>query len=65
MGIGEPNAVITLKECRFCHSEPVAMFSEAQQRQFREQGGIYPAPVGLVGNGRARRPVETYLAASK
>jgi hypothetical protein len=40
VGIGEPNAVITLKECRFCHSEPLVMFSEAQQRQFREQGGF-------------------------
>jgi hypothetical protein len=38
--IGEPNSVITLKECQFCHSEPLAMFSEAQQRQFREQGGF-------------------------
>lgn len=38
--IGEPDATITLKECRFCHSEPLVMFSEAQQRQFREQGGF-------------------------
>jgi Domain of unknown function (DUF2024). len=40
VGIGEPHAVITLKECRFCHSEPLVMFSETQQRQFREQGGF-------------------------
>ena len=40
VGIGEPNAIITLKECQFCHSEPLVMFSEAQQRQFREQGGF-------------------------
>ena len=40
VGIGEPNAVITLKECQFCHSEPLVMFSEEQQRQFREQGGF-------------------------
>ncbi len=38
--IGEPEAVITLKECQFCHSEPLAMFSVEQQRQFREQGGF-------------------------
>lgn len=38
--IGEPDAVITLKECQFCHSEPLVMFSEAQQKQFREQGGF-------------------------
>ena len=40
VGIGEPQAVITLKECQFCHSEPLAMFSVEQQRQFREQGGF-------------------------
>ena len=40
VGIGEPDAVITVKECRFCHSEPLVMFSEEQQRQFREQGGF-------------------------
>ncbi|WHZ22852.1 MAG: hypothetical protein OJF47_001964 [Nitrospira sp.] len=38
--IGEPDAVITLKECQFCHSEPLVMFSEAQQKQFCEQGGF-------------------------
>jgi hypothetical protein len=43
--IGEPNSLVTLKECQFCHSEPLAMFSESQQRQFREQGGfIVPLP---------------------
>ena len=40
VGIGEPQAVITLKECQFCRSEPLAMFSVKQQRQFREQGGF-------------------------
>jgi len=45
VGIGEPDVVITLKECQFCHSEPLVMFSESQQRQFREQGGfIVPLP---------------------
>ena len=39
-GIGESNAVITVKECQFCHSEPLVMFSEEQLRQFREQGGF-------------------------
>ena len=38
--IGEADATITLKECRFCHSEPLVMFSEAQQKQFHEQGGF-------------------------
>ncbi|ULA66214.1 MAG: hypothetical protein LZF62_50199 [Nitrospira sp.] len=40
VGTGEPAAVITLKECQFCHTEPLAMFSVEQQRQFREQGGF-------------------------
>jgi hypothetical protein len=40
VGIGESDAVVTLKECQFCHNEPLVMFSEAQQRQFREQGGF-------------------------
>lgn len=45
-GIGEPNAVITVKECQFCHNEPLVMFTEEQQRQFLGQGGfIVPMPV--------------------
>jgi hypothetical protein len=44
-GLGEHDVMITLKECQFCHSEPLVMFSAEQQRQFREQGGfILPLP---------------------
>ncbi len=44
-GIGEVGATITTKECRFCHSEPLVMFSAEQQKQFRERGGfIIPLP---------------------
>jgi hypothetical protein len=39
-GIGESDAAVTVKECQFCHSEPLVMFSAEQQRQFREQGGF-------------------------
>jgi heterodisulfide reductase subunit B len=39
-GIGEAGATITTKECQFCHSEPLVMFSTEQQQQFREQGGF-------------------------
>ena len=39
-GIGEADATITTKECQFCHSEPLVMFSAEQQKQFREQGGF-------------------------
>lgn len=39
-GIGEAGATITTKECQFCHSEPLVMFSAKQQQLFREQGGF-------------------------
>lgn len=43
--LGEHDVAITLKECQFCHSEPLVMFSAEQQRQFKEQGGfILPLP---------------------
>lgn len=38
--IGEPQATVTLKECQFCHSEPLVMFSGDQQKQFKEKGGF-------------------------
>nr|MBI3614321.1 DUF2024 family protein [Nitrospirota bacterium] len=38
--IGEAEATITARECQFCHSEPLVMFSADQQRQFNEQGGF-------------------------
>lgn len=44
-GIGETDATVSAKECRFCHNEPLVFFSAEQQRQFREQGGfILPLP---------------------
>lgn len=43
--LGEGDVPVTVNECRFCHSEPLVMFSTEQQRQFREQGGfIIPIP---------------------
>jgi hypothetical protein len=38
--IGESDVLVTLKECRFCHSEPLVLFSVEQEKQFREQGGF-------------------------
>lgn len=38
--IGEDAVQVTVKECQFCHSEPLLFFSNEQQRQFREQGGF-------------------------
>ncbi|NGZ98775.1 MAG: DUF2024 domain-containing protein [Nitrospira sp. WS110] len=43
--IGEPNVAVTTKECQFCHSEPLVMFSAEQQKQAKEKGGfIVPMP---------------------
>jgi hypothetical protein len=44
-GLGEYDVTVTLKECQFCHSEPLVMFSAEQQKQFKEHGGfILPLP---------------------
>ena len=43
--LGEAEAVITTEECQYCHSEPLAFFSQIQQQAFSEQGGfILPLP---------------------
>jgi heterodisulfide reductase subunit B len=45
VSIGEPNVAVTTKECQFCHSEPLVMFSAEQQKQVKEKGGfIVPMP---------------------
>jgi len=38
--LGEGSVPVTVKECQFCHTEPLVMFSSEQQQQFREQGGF-------------------------
>jgi len=43
--LNEHDVTVTLKECQFCHSEPLVMFSAEQQKQFKEHGGfILPLP---------------------
>ena len=37
---GHAAVSVTAQECRFCHAEPVVMFSERQQREFREAGSF-------------------------
>ena len=37
---GHTSVSITAEECRFCHAEPLVVFSEQQQREFREAGGF-------------------------
>lgn len=31
---------VTAEECRFCHQEPLVMFTEQQQAGFRRSGGF-------------------------
>lgn len=38
--LGHPAGTVTARECRFCHQEPLLMFNEKQQREFREAGGF-------------------------
>lgn len=43
--IGEAQAPVTLKECQFCHSEPLVLYSAGRQKEFKENGGfIVPLP---------------------
>jgi hypothetical protein len=37
---GYTTVSVTAQECRFCHAEPLVLFSEHQQRQFHESGGF-------------------------
>jgi hypothetical protein len=37
---GHTAVSVTAQECRFCHVEPLMVFSEHQQWQFHEQGGF-------------------------
>ena len=31
---------VTAEECRFCHQEPLVLFTEPQQQEFRQSGGF-------------------------
>ena len=43
--LGHQAVSVTTQECRFCHVEPLVLFSEHQQRQFHDSGGfIIPLP---------------------
>jgi Domain of unknown function (DUF2024) len=43
--LGHVAVSVTAQECRFCHAEPLVMFSERQQSQFHEAGGfVVPLP---------------------
>jgi len=38
--LGHPAVTVTAEECQFCHKEPLALFTEEQQRAYREAGGF-------------------------
>lgn len=37
---GHAAIAVTTEECRFCHQEPLVMFTEYQQEEFRASGGF-------------------------
>lgn len=39
-GQGLAAVSVTAQECRFCHAEPLVLFSDQQQREFHELGGF-------------------------
>lgn len=42
---GHEAITVTAEECQFCHQEPLVMFTEHQQKEFRQSGGfIVPLP---------------------
>ena len=43
---GHTAVSVTAQECRFCHAEPLVLFTEHQQRQFHESGGFIVALAG-------------------
>ena len=45
ISLGEEGAILTTEECQYCHSEPLAFFSQDQQAAFASHGGfILPLP---------------------
>ena len=40
ISLGEGDAAVTLKECQFCHSEPLVMFSAEQQNPSRNRADL-------------------------
>jgi hypothetical protein len=38
--LGHQAVKVTAQECQVCHQEPLVMFSEKQQQEFRAKGGF-------------------------
>ena len=38
--LGHRAVTVRAKECRFCHQEPLVMFTEHQQQEYRQLGGF-------------------------
>jgi hypothetical protein len=39
-GADKPTGSVTVRERRLCHSKPLVLYSEDQQKQFEENGGF-------------------------
>lgn len=45
IALGHTAVKVTAQECRFCHEEPLVMFTDKQQSDFSKTGGfIVPLP---------------------
>jgi len=40
VALGHQAVTVTAEECLFCHQEPLVMFAEHQQREYRQLGGF-------------------------
>jgi hypothetical protein len=38
--LGYQAVTVTARECRFCHQEPLVLFTRQQQDEFRKAGGF-------------------------
>lgn len=38
--LGHQAVTVTAQECQFCHQEPLVMFTQGQQQEFRAKGGF-------------------------
>lgn len=40
VALGHQAVTVTAEECRFCHQEPLVLFTEHQQQEYRQLGGF-------------------------
>ena len=54
--IGEGDVPVTVKECQFCHTEPLVMFSPEQQTTIPRAGRVHHHSLDLAGCGKTSQP---------